>query len=192
METKAFKQKILTAVTVPNVLTRSQCEMIIHDAKMIGMSRAPVLSKDGSRVVSRTRTCDSCWLPKGMQDMAFSWVYSYVSAVVNEVNHEHYKFHISDMQNLQVLRYRPGQRFKWHFDTFDGSDRKLTMVINLSRPQEYVLGGLQIDGDWHNVEHGKEQGAATIFPSWMKHRAKAPVLGTRWSLVAWITGARWR
>ena len=79
---KAFKQKILTAVTVPKVLTGSQCDMIIEDAKTIGMSRAPVLSKDGRRVVSRTRTCDSCWIPK---DLHFGWVYNYVTAVTNEV-----------------------------------------------------------------------------------------------------------
>ena len=42
---KPFKQKILTAVTVPEVLTRSQCEMIIRDAEVIGMKRAPVLAK---------------------------------------------------------------------------------------------------------------------------------------------------
>jgi PKHD-type hydroxylase len=186
---KSFKQKILTAVTVPQVLTRSQCEMIRQDADIIGMKRAPVMAKDGKNVLSRTRTCASCWLPKAPH---FQWLYNYVAAVTDEVNTAHYRFDVMDMQNLQVLRYRPGQWFKWHFDTFDGSDRKLTMVINLSRQEEYVGGGLQVDGDWHGVEYRKVQGAATFFPSWMKHRAKAPIWGTRWALVAWITGPQWK
>jgi PKHD-type hydroxylase len=184
-----FKQKILTAVTVPNVLTSSQCDLVIHDARHIGMKRAPVLSKDGSRIKSFTRTCDSCWVPKSD---AFMWLYNYVAAVTDEVNKEHYQFDITDMQQLQVLRYRPGQWFKWHFDTFDGSDRKLTMVINLSDPSKYMLGGLQIDGEWMKSDHSKEQGSATFFPAWMKHCARAPILGTRWVLVAWITGQAWR
>lgn len=185
----SFKQKILTAVTVPQVLTRSQCEMIRSDADIIGMKRAPVMAKDGRNVLSRTRTCASCWLPKSPH---FQWLYNYVAAVTDEVNTAHFRFDVMDMQNLQVLRYRPGQWFKWHFDTFDGSDRKLTMVINLSRPEEYLGGGLQVDGDWYGVEHRKAQGAATFFPAWMKHRAKAPIWGTRWALVAWITGPQWK
>ena len=189
MDNQKFTQKILTAVTVPQVLTRSQCEMIRQDADIIGMKRAPVMAKDGKNVLSRTRTCASCWLPKAPH---FQWLYNYVAAVTDEVNKAHYRFDVMDMQNLQVLRYSPGQWFKWHFDTFDGSDRKLTMVINLSRPEEYVGGGLQVDGDWHGVEHRKVHGAATFFPSWMKHRAKAPIWGTRWALVAWITGPQWK
>ena len=186
---KSFKQKILTAVTIPQILTRSQCEMIVSDANIIGMKRAPVLAKDGSKVLSTTRTCASCWLPKAPH---FQWIYNYIAAITDDVNTRHYRFDVMDMQQLQVLRYRPGQWFKWHFDTYDGSDRKLTMVINLSAPNDYIGGGLQVEGDWHGVEHCRSQGAATFFPAWMKHRAKAPIWGTRWALVAWITGPAWK
>lgn len=186
---KPFKQKILTAVTIPEVLTRSQCEMIISDAEVIGMKRAPVMAKDGSVVNYRTRTCASCWLPKAAH---FQWIYNYLAAVVDEVNTKHYQFDMMDMQNLQVLRYRPLQKFDWHFDTFDGSDRKLTCVINLSRPEDYIGGGLRVAGDWEGVEKSTHQGSANFFPTWMKHRAVAPIWGTRWALVAWITGPAWK
>jgi PKHD-type hydroxylase len=186
---KPFKQKILTAVTVPQVLTRSQCEMIIRDAEVIGMKRAPVMAKDGRVVNYRTRTCASCWLPKAAH---FQWIYNYLAAVVDQVNTEHYRFDVMDMQNLQVLRYRPLQKFDWHFDTFDGSDRKLTCVINLSRPEEYIGGGLRVAGDWEGFEKSTHQGSANFFPTWIKHKAKAPLLGTRWALVAWITGPAWK
>ena len=186
---KAFKQKILTAVTIPQVLTRSQCEMVIADSKALGMRRAPVLAKDGTNVISRTRTCSSCWIPKSPH---FQWLYNYVAAVVDEANTAHYQFDITDMQQLQVLRYQPFQKFKWHFDTYDGSDRKLTCVINLSDPKSYLGGGLVVAGDWDGVERSTHQGSANLFPSWMKHKAKAPLLGERWSLVAWITGPAWK
>ncbi|NDC49736.1 MAG: 2OG-Fe(II) oxygenase, partial [Micrococcales bacterium] len=81
------------------------------------------------------------------------------------------------------LRYRPLQKFDWHFDTFDGSDRKLTCVINLSRPEEYIGGGLRVEGDWDGVEKSTHQGSANFFPT---------IWGTRWALVAWITGPAWR
>ncbi|NBW22721.1 MAG: 2OG-Fe(II) oxygenase [Caulobacteraceae bacterium] len=186
---QAFKQKILTAVTVPNIFTQSQCEMIIRDAEVIGMKRAPVMAKDGSFVNYRTRTCDSCWLPKAAH---FGWIYNYLAAVVDQVNTEHYRFDVMDMQNLQILRYRPLQKFDWHFDTFDGSDRKLTCVVNLSRPEEYIGGGLRVAGDWHNSDKSTHQGSANFFPTWIKHKARAPIWGTRWALVAWITGPAWK
>jgi hypothetical protein len=59
-----FKQKVLTAAVDRYVLTPTQCMMLRQDAQVIGMKRAPVLSKDGvTRTVSRTRTCTSCWVP---------------------------------------------------------------------------------------------------------------------------------
>ena len=52
-----FKQKVLTASVDRYVLTPTQCMMLRQDAEIIGMKRAPVLSKDGvTRTVSRTRT----------------------------------------------------------------------------------------------------------------------------------------
>jgi len=191
MHQEKFKQKTLTAVTVPKVLTQGQCELVINDATKIGMKRAPVLGKDGRNVRSWNRTCDSCWVPKSG---LFDWLYNYVAAVTDEVNNEHYQFDITDMQQLQVLRYRPGQWFRWHFDAIEteGDIRKMTMVINLSKPSDYYLGGLRVDGNWHNVDQASDQGAASFFPSWMKHCARAPILGTRWVLVAWITGPQWR
>jgi len=158
---KAFKQKILTAVTVPQVLTRSQCEMIIRDAEVIGMKRAPVLSKDGSHVTSRTRTCASCWLPKAAH---FQWIYNYLAAVVDQVNTEHYRFDVMDMQNLQVLRYRPLQKFDWHFDTFDGSDRKLTAssICPGLRNMLVVVCGLR--GIGTELKNPPTKGLQTSFP----------------------------
>ena len=101
MHQEKFKQKTLTAVTVPKVLTQGQCELVIHDATKIGMKRAPVLGKDGRRVKSWNRTCDSCWVPKS--DL-FKWLYNYVSAVTDEVNNEHYQFDITDNHRLPIER----------------------------------------------------------------------------------------
>ena len=184
-----FKQKILTAVTVEDALTPDQCDMIRQDAEIIGMKRAPVLAKDGRNVVSLNRTCSSCWIPKALHH---NWIYNYVWALAQETNDKHYQFAISDLQQLQILRYKPMQWFKWHFDTYDGSYRKLTMVINLSDPSTYLGGGLQVEADWENGDKSSVQGAASFFPSWIKHRARAPLFGERWVLVAWITGAAWR
>ena len=67
-----FKQKVLTASVDRYVLTKTQCMMLRQDAEIIGMKRAPVLAKDGSNKVSRTRTCSSCWIPYAKHH---NWIY---------------------------------------------------------------------------------------------------------------------
>jgi hypothetical protein len=185
-----FKQKVLTAAVDRYVLTPTQCMMLRQDAQVIGMKRAPVLSKDGvTRTVSRTRTCTSCWIPFAPH---YKWLYSIINELTMAINAEHYRFDVTGVQQLQILRYSPLQRFSWHWDTFTGSDRKLTAVVNLSAPTEYLGGGLQVKADIDNVRFIREQGAGCWFPSYIEHRARAPIWGTRWVLVAWFTGPAWR
>jgi hypothetical protein len=185
-----FKQKVLTAAVDRYVLTPTQCMMLRQDAQVIGMKRAPVLAKDGvTRTVSRTRTCTSCWIPFAPH---YKWLYSIINELTMAINAEHYRFDVTGVQQLQILRYSPLQRFSWHWDTFTGSDRKLTAVVNLSAPTEYLGGGLQVKADIDNVRFIREQGAGCWFPSYIEHRARAPIWGTRWVLVAWFTGPAWR
>jgi hypothetical protein len=185
-----FKQKVLTAAVDRYVLTPTQCMMLRQDAQVIGMKRAPVLAKDGvTRTVSRTRTCTSCWIPFAPH---YKWLYSIINELTMAINAEHYRFDVTGVQQLQILRYSPLQRFSWHWDTFTGSDRKLTAVVNLSAPTEYLGGGLQVKADIDNVRFIREQGAGCWFPSYVEHRARAPIFGTRWVLVAWLTGPAWR
>jgi PKHD-type hydroxylase len=108
------------------------------------------------------------------------------------INEENWNFDVPGIQQLQILKYSPLQQFWWHFDTFTGSDRKLTAVVNLSDPSEYLGGGLQVKTDIENKQFMREQGAGCWFPSYIEHRAKAPIWGTRWVLVAWLTGPAWR
>ena len=185
----AFKQKILTAVCEANVLTQGQCNMIRDDAEVMGMKRSHVMNKDGTTKRSFTRTCSSCWVPFAPHH---KWMYEVVRNVASDLNDEHYKFDITGIQQLQILRYRPGQFFLPHFDTFDGGDRKLTMVINLSDPSEFLGGGLRVECDLHNQKDVKKLGSATIFPTYIRHQALPVLWGSRWVLVAWLTGGQWR
>ena len=186
---ETFKQKVLTASVDRYVLTPSQCMMLRQDAEIIGMKRAPVLAKDGSNKISRTRTCSSCWIPFAKH---YEWIYKVMREITEGINAEQWRFDIQGIQQLQILKYTSFQRFKWHFDTYTGSDRKLTAVVNLSDPSEYIGGGLQVKADMDNARFIRDQGAGCWFPSYIEHRARAPIWGTRWVLVAWFTGPSWK
>jgi PKHD-type hydroxylase len=184
-----FKQKVLTAAVDRYVLTKTQCEMLRQDAEVIGMKRATVLKKDGTTRRSFARSCSSCWIPYAQHN---NWIYNIMREITVSINEEHWRFDVGGVQQLQILKYNPLQQFWWHFDTYTGSDRKLTAVVNLSAPNEYLGGGLQVKADIDNAKFIREQGAGCWFPSYIEHRARAPIWGTRWVLVAWFTGPAWR
>jgi hypothetical protein len=189
MEENKFIQKTLTASVDRYVLTPSQCDMIRNDAEVIGMKRATVLKKNGKTRNSFARTCSSCWVPMSQH---YKWLYAIMGELTASINSEYWRFDITGAQQFQILRYNPLQQFWWHLDTFNGSDRKLTAVVNLSAPHEYLGGGLQVKADIDNARFIREQGAGCWFPSYIEHRARAPIWGTRWVLVAWYTGPNWR
>jgi hypothetical protein len=188
---ETFKQKVLTASVDRYVLTPSQCMMIRQDAEVIGMKRATVLNKDGTSRRSFARSCSSCWIPYAQHN---NWIYNIMRELTDAINAEHWRIDITGMQQLQILKYNPLQQFWWHFDTYtsEAPVRKLTAVVNLSAPHEYLGGGLQVKADLENPRFIREQGAGTWFPSYIEHRARAPIWGTRWVLVAWLTGPAWR
>jgi len=189
--TDKFAQKVLTASVDRYVLTPTQCKMLRQDAEVIGMKRATVLKKDGKIKKSIARSCSSCWIAFAPQ---YKWLYSIMNELTDAVNAEHYRFDITGVQQLQILKYNPLQQFWWHYDTYtsEAPVRKMTAVVNLSDPSEYLGGGLQVKADIENARFIREQGAGCWFPSYIEHRARAPIFGTRWVLVAWFTGPAWR
>jgi PKHD-type hydroxylase len=66
--------------------------------------------------------------------------------------------------------------------------RKLSVVVELAG-REYDGGGIEVfygEGTGNRIALG--QGDALIFPSFIMHRALPVQSGTRWTLVAWLTG----
>lgn len=182
-----WEQYALMAKSTCNVLSASECEVVKRDALSVGLSRSMVVK--GKRIKpSRTRNSYQAVLQRTPER---EWLYQRILSMADAVNSDCWRFAVTGIENLQVLRYRPMQRFKWHYDIYPGSLRKLTCVINLSPPTSYWRGGLQLKGPHQNREHARMQGAATLFPSFIMHKAAAPWWGERWVLVAWLTGPAW-
>jgi alkylated DNA repair dioxygenase AlkB len=99
-----------------------------------------------------------------------------------------------DCETVQISRYQPGQRYEWHADEniFREAEaiRKLTVVCQLNDPNEYVGGGLYVEGLEENMlEH---QGDVIVFPSIVQHTAKRIESGQRMSAALWVTGPQFR
>jgi len=180
----SWQQRPVSGLSLSGVLTPEECAAVRADALATGLQRA--LVRDGERMRrSWQRNSDMTRLPRIAER---EWLYRRIEEFSRKANSVAWHFDLSGVEDLQVLRYRPMQRFAWHLDTFVGSTRKLTCVVNLSSPDEYWRGGLEIVGAADGSTPDRTQGAGMWFPPYLLHRAKAPLRGERWVLVGWLTG----
>ena len=70
-------------------------------------------------------------------------------------------------------------------------DRKLSICIQLSDPEEYKGGEFQFKS-LDSPTNYKTKGSILVFPSYNEHQITEITSGTRYSLVGWMEGPRWR
>jgi PKHD-type hydroxylase len=135
----------------------------------------------------RKRRTKIYWLPKTDE---FADVYNMFKQFLIECNNNFYKFNISEItENIQYSVYTEQEHgyYDWHIDMIQRTNRKLSLVCQLSDPSEYEGGELQINmGEIKSLE--KEKGTIIIFPSYILHRVTPVTKGVRRTLVLWVEG----
>jgi predicted 2-oxoglutarate/Fe(II)-dependent dioxygenase YbiX len=126
----------------------------------------------------------------------YDWIYERLWAAAQECNRRFFCVDIAGVEaNVQLARYDSTDRgfYDWHTD-FAGLRplRKISISIQLSRPEDYEGGDLELLYGNSPQRLDRARGAFLAFPSFMLHRVTPVTRGTRWSLVAWILGTRWR
>jgi len=118
------------------------------------------------------------------------WVFRRMTNIVHTVN-KFFDFDLTAMnEGIQFTRYEsPGGNYDWHTDYGSGmTTRKLSLTVQLTDPDEYEGGELELNPDGEIVTMDRIRGRAYAFPSYTLHRVKPMVTGTRHSLVVWVTG----
>ena len=117
------------------------------------------------------------------------WIFEKLSNVIHQLNTTYYRFNITGLDNIQYAFYDSefGGKYDWHHDYIEGTgpSRKLTVVIQLSDPNEYSGGELEI---FPEIQVPKKRGLVCMFPSYSHHRVTPIVSGQRKVLVAWVWG----
>jgi PKHD-type hydroxylase len=123
------------------------------------------------------------------------WIYDRLAVTAIRTNALHFKFDITGFQTeLQLASYGDGDFFAWHLDygPHTSSNRKLSISIQLSAPEEYTGGDFEFQNNHAKVYAPKTLGTAIIFPSFVPHRVLPVTSGTRMSVVGWIAGPPYR
>lgn len=130
-------------------------------------------------------------------ELETEWLFDRIAHIVSNINSQFYGFDLHGLcESIQFTEYYASENghYDWHQDSGPNtfSPRKLSVVIQLSDPDEYEGGELEILYSRDPVSVTKQQGLATVFPSFMLHRVTPVTKGTRRSLVAWIAGPKFR
>jgi PKHD-type hydroxylase len=124
------------------------------------------------------------------------WLFNKLSDLSINANNQLWGFDIySIIDSIQYTEYpEGGGHYDWHVDIGPGSinHRKISMVTQLSGPEEYNGGDLEIwsGGEFRKVP--KIKGSTVIFPSFLMHRVTPVTKGLRKSLVLWIGGSTYK
>ena len=170
-----------------NTFSPEECEKIITIGTRAILSPATLANSNNTGVGTQIRDSDVSWLyPSAETD----WIFERISATTKYLNDNFFNFHLSNFaEGLQFTRYvAPSGHYKQHIDkAFQGPIRKLSLTIQLSNANDYTGGELVLlYGEKQSMP--KEQGKVIAFPSYVLHQVEPVTAGTRYSLVAWVTG----
>ena len=160
------------------------------------------------------RNSKNAWVPSSHWLGGFMWHY------IERANRENflYDLHCIDGESMQYTQYGPGQFYSWHNDSglachykpasvgnrtegraqdFVNENtelvRKLSFVLQLSDPDDYEGGNLQLlDEAGKSYFAPRKRGCIILFDSRTQHRVLPVKSGLRKSIVGWTVGPRWK
>lgn len=171
-----------------DVFSSEELNAIITMGESMGLSKGRTLSPDGQHI----RSSSIRWMyPNEITE----WVFERMAKVVLDLNNNLFGFDLDGFcEGFQFTKYTaPSQHYDWHCDRgAKGSVRKLSVSLLLSDPDDFDGGDLEIKTGTDDERVSRIRGMATVFPSWTLHRVTPVTRGTRYSLVAWISGPAFR
>lgn len=147
--------------------------------------------------VENVRRCNIRWL---VPEPRWQALFQEVESAFKFVNRNLFGFDISFVPEIQFTEYlgTEGGKYDWHKDVHWQDQtkpyhRKISMSVQLSNSFDYEGGDLQFeDIDGPEPELMRLRGSAIMFPSFVSHRVTPVTKGTRYSLVAWMEGPKFR
>jgi PKHD-type hydroxylase len=172
-------------------ISNDELKKLFDDVALIPQQRATTVASDDTSV----RSSIVKWLPQNDQ---WSWLYDKMINMATIANNALWNFDLQTApEQIQFTEYHASQggHYGWHQDIGPGmlSLRKVSITVQLSGPEDYQGGDLQIwQGGDNPIDAPKGKGTVVIFPSYMMHRVTKVTSGVRRSLVLWVGGEHYR
>jgi PKHD-type hydroxylase len=168
----------------------------------------------GDSLNKEKRSSKNSWVP------TTHWIGGFIWHYIQRANRENflYDLHCIDGESMQYTKYEKGEFYGWHNDAGLATQykpvsvgnrveglaqdylnekiemvRKLSFVLQLSAPEDYEGGNLQLlDESGKSYIAPRKRGTVILFDSRTQHRVLKVRSGVRKSLVGWTVGPRWK
>jgi len=174
-----------------NLFSTEECNFIINTFANNNLRNG---SFSGGNQDDQIRMSKLCFI--NSNDEKTAWLYPRIANVINTLNDQFFQFDIDKIELLQFTEYDSKYNgfYTKHLDQINqGSGfRKLSFTIQLSDESTYDGGNLNL---WLGPTPDlapKNQGSITIFPSYILHEVTPVTSGTRYSLVGWVWGPKFK
>jgi PKHD-type hydroxylase len=156
--------------------------------------KATITGKTKDDEYSEIRITETAWINHNKD---IDWFYERMAGIVNELNMRFYRFDLTEFQeNFQYTVYTAENRshYAWHIDQspMTSMARKLSLSVQLSRPDEYSGCDLELMTKKDIDIAPKTRGTVIAFPSYTLHRVTPIRKGTRKALVIWVGGPNFK
>ena len=144
------------------------------------------------RIAQSNVSYNQVMVDQSQGDKKIAWLLQKLRAAVHSLNSQIWRFDISDIGPVVLLRYDPGDQFGLHIDFGRGYlDRKISMIVQLSQPDAYTGGVLEF-GLAPPAIAARERGSLLAFPVWVPHRLSPVTSGKRYVVTCFVLGPPFR
>lgn len=184
-----FQSDNIERFAYAQTFTPAQCKTIIQIGRNAILERAMIgVSPTHDNSIRKSNTS---WLSPSEGN---EWIFQKLTDTAIYLNDSFFNFDLLGFaEGIQFTEYEsPGGKYDPHVDSmYNGNIRKLSISVQLSDENDYE-GGDVICNYGEELVMPRTQGTALAFPSYALHGVKPVTKGTRYSLVAWITGPKFK
>jgi PKHD-type hydroxylase len=173
-------------------ISNTECSDLIYNLLKLPPMKARTFNQEGDLEENEHRSSIVRWV-EDPQIKNMLWWYA------QEANRLAFGLDVQNVGSVQFTEYSASQaaHYDWHHDVLWGTetayDRKISVVLQLSDPSSYEGGDFEFNEvESPNSDQLKTKGTILCFPSVLQHRVSPVTKGTRYSLVSWFEGPRWR
>lgn len=180
-------------VAWPQAFTPAEMDAVVGLGEALAPRRAEIPDPVQREQLERIRITRMAWLTP---DDGNKWFYERMGQLIRSINERFFQFELtgfSDPFQYTIYSQSDGGHYEWHVD--QGATRvprKLSLTLQLSEPSDYEGCDLELRGGYKVETAPRGRGTLIAFPAYVLHRVTPIKSGTRRSLVAWVSGPKFR
>lgn len=176
------------------LLSKEQCDAIVKACLAKDLEAAKTGYGQSQTTGNSIRKSKVAWLSMDTGSDFYD-LYRICENAVNTINSNFFNYDLLGIETLQFAAYdSAGSHFGKHVDNglATPTHRKLTFSIQLSDEKSYEGGDLLLHTSNNPTAIPRTQGVVSFFPSYTLHEVTPIISGTRYSLVGWCHGPRFK